>query len=121
MVRLPGEQHAQDGGADALLGGVQGAGAFRGQRQQGDGRVDGVPLGGAEGGGRDDGERGTGAAGGAQGVQLDPVGVLGVLGVPGAADDGGGGSGAFAQPLHVRGEPRRPAPRPLRRGGDDGA
>src|SRR5690606_33564906 len=89
-VGLPGEQHAQDGGADALIGGVQGAGAFRVEGEQGDRGVEGIPLGGAEGGGRADGEGGAGAPAGAQGVQFDPVVVLG------AGDVGGGGRGTFA-------------------------
>ncbi len=115
MVRLAGEQHAQDGGADALLGGVQGTGAFGGEGEQGDGGVDGVPLGGAEGRRGADGERRAGAPAGAQGVQFDPVLVLR------SGHDRGGGRGAFPQPGHVRGEPRGPPAGPVRRGGDDGA
>ncbi len=54
-------------------------------------------------------------------MQLDPVGVLGVVRAPGAGDHRRGRRRALAQPLHVPGEPRGPAARPLRRAGDDGA
>ncbi len=110
MVRLSGEHHAQDGGAEALLGGLEGTGALGGEGEQGDGRVDGVPLGGAEGGAGADGEGAPDAAAGAERLEFDAV--------VGAADDGAGGGGAFAQPLDVGGEAGGPAGGPLGRDGD---
>ncbi len=115
MVGLAREEHAQHRRTDALLGRVQGAGAFGGEGEQGDGGVDGVPFGGAERGGRPHGERGARAAAGAEAVQLHPVVVLG------PADDGGRGRGPLPQPFDLGGDPGGAAAGPIRRGGDDGA